>query len=306
MRRHDEAEALISLPFVNANERMPEGKREKCAKKNFSFSSSDSLALCLDCGQTRKKKKTRHSSSFPSPPFLASSTFSFIFHFHTKAFPPSLSRFSLSIHDRNLPKLTKKGNESEEEVLGLWHSPAHALVQLFASLLAASSPREKPVVLLSSSFLRSTACEHAEAHAEAHARGRLALEASSARAQAVGAGAAAAPEGLARAAESSPPRGPLPAAAQAATVRPALRLITLEEEEGGEEGEEDEEGLASLLSSISSIAYFFATDPRSWKKEMGSSSSISFAEEASGNSIGEETERTMRAEARSLEARSPR
>jgi len=116
-------------------------------------------------------------------------------------------------------------------VLGLTHSPAHALVQLLPSLLAALSPSENPVVLLSSSFLRSTAAEQAAEHADAHARGRLARDASSARPQAVGGGAAAAPEGLASAAESSPPRGPLPSATQAATVRPDLRLTTLEDGE---------------------------------------------------------------------------
>ena len=46
------------------------------------------------------------------------------------------------------------------------HSPPHALAQPRPSLLAADSLREKPVVLLSSSFLRSTAAEQAAEQAE--------------------------------------------------------------------------------------------------------------------------------------------
>jgi hypothetical protein len=204
--------------------------------------------------------------------------------------------------------LTKKSYALAEEVLGRTHSPAHALVQLLLSLLTALSLSEKPVVDLSSSFLRSTAAEHEEVQAEAQARGRLARDSSSARPQAVGEATPAAPEELASAALSSPPRGPLPSATQAATVSPALRLTTLEEEEGGgneaavedvEEEEELERGFS--LSSISSIAYFFATDPRSWKKEMGSSSGMSLAEAAS-----EEEEETESATARSAEARKRR
>lgn len=198
-----------------------------------------------------------------------------------------------------LPKFTKKSYARAEEVLGLTHSPAHARAQLLPNLLAAPSLRENPVVLFKSSFFRSTAAEQAEEHADAHARGRLALRSSSARPQAVGASTPAAPEELAKAAESSPPRGPRPSATQAATVRPDFLFTTRDEEEGGEEevgpgeegedaaGEEeeaaeeekeaaddaaDEEEEAAVaaaaleeasLSSISSIAYFLATEPLS-------------------------------------------